>query len=360
MALHSSAGPPQRRPGFVPLGFTLIELLVVIAIIAVLVAILLPAIQQAREAARASQCRANLKQLGVALHNYHETHACFPPGVTGSGDGTANNGVRLAGTFGLLPFIDQGGMFNQLTSDPGTNQGDVPWASRPWWNTNIAVLQCPSDVVFVNRDRGKTSYVYNKGDRINQTEDWEFERHRGAVGGRCPNKVRDFLDGTSNTLMMSEVRKSVSYGGDNLEVYGQVLKSTPGGITTNPAACRAAVDPGNPGRFLSGDADRMRGDRWADGRAAFTGFMTILPPNSPSCSNTTNAEDPTGAIYSASSLHVGGVNCLLVDGAVTFISENIHTGNQNATPPGIETTPSPYGVWGAMGTRSCSDKAEFQ
>src|SRR5438552_8131033 len=104
------------------LGFTLIELLVVIAIIAVLIALLLPAVQQAREAARRSQCKNNLKQLGLALHNYHETYGVFPfeCGGTGwTGSGTGNWG-RLSGTVVLLPFLDQTPLWNQIsTALPG-------------------------------------------------------------------------------------------------------------------------------------------------------------------------------------------------------------------------------------------------
>ena len=336
------------------LGFTLIELLVVIAIIAVLVAILLPAVQQAREAARNAQCKNNLKQVGIALHSYHETYGCFSLGMSGTDNGTANNGARLSATVGLLPYLDQGALFNQLQSDPTTNQGDVPWASKPWWDKNLPGLQCPSNPV-VRRDRGKTSYVYNKGDRVIETEDWENERHRGAVGGRTPLQMRDFIDGTSNTLMMSEVRYSVSYGGDDLEVYGQVRINT-AGVATNPFACRATVDPSNPGRFLTGNGDNIRGMRWADGRPAFSGFQAILPPNSPSCSQDGSNENQNNAVYSASSSHTGGVNSLMVDGSVQFISENIDCGNQSAVPPGRVTTPSPYGVWGALGTRNCGDK----
>ncbi|AMV19182.1 DUF1559 domain-containing protein [Planctomyces sp. SH-PL14] len=334
-------------------GFTLIELLVVIAIIAVLVAILLPAVQQAREAARMSQCKSNLKQMGIAMHSYIETYSCFPPGLTGSaqqpGDNSDNAG-RLSANFGLLPFFDQQSIYNAITA--ASNQGARPWDSRDWWNANIPTLQCPSDVQH-KRDRGKTSYAFSKGDRSIELEHREIERVRGLFGGWTPFSIRDVTDGTSNTLAMSEVRKSVAYGGDNLEVYGQVLKSVTG-VQTNPSLCLGQLSS-NPGRFTTGDADRMRGDRWGDGRPAFTGFQAILPPNSPSCVNSTNAEDPDNAVYSASSAHTGGVNCLMADGAVHFISDNIDCGNLASPPPGRDTTPSQYGIWGAMGTRACQE-----
>ena len=336
-------------------AFTLIELLVVIAIIAILIALLLPAVQQAREAARRSNCKNNLKQLGLALHNYHETFGSFPPGLTGTGHGTTHNGVRLSAFFGLLPHFDQANLFNQITGE--ANQGTVPWGSTDYWNKDIPALLCPSDSAFQNRDRGKANYVFNKGDRTTELENREPERVRGLFGGTNVFRIRDITDGTSNTIAMSEIRMSPSYGGDNEEVYGQVRKST-ANVHTNPSLCLATL--ASKERYVTGsDGDRLRGDRWADGRPAFTGFQTILPPNSPSCTNSSNSEDPNNAIYSAASAHTGGAHCLFADGAVHFVSENIDSGNSSATPPGRVTTPSPFGVWGALGTRNCSEVVSF-
>ena len=334
-------------------GFTLIELLVVIAIIAILVALLLPAVQQAREAARRSNCKNNLKQIGIALHDYHDTYSALPPGRTGTGTGSVgeHNDRRLSPFFGLLPFMEQGPMFDQITSQP--NQGGRPWneGGRPWWATNIPALGCPSDTR-QKRDEGKTNYVFSHGDRATELENRELERGRGLFLGEVPIRIADIIDGTSNTVAVSEVVMSASYGGDNLEIAGQVRKST-AGVNTNPSLCLAQVDPANPRAFVAGsDGDRRRGDRWGDARPAFTGFQTILPPNSPSCTNGGNSEDPNNAIYSVASRHRGGVQVCMADGGVRFISENIDTGDLTATPPGRVTTPSPYGVWGALGTRN--------
>jgi len=127
-------------------GFTLIELLVVIAIIAILIALLLPAVQQAREAARRTQCKNNLKQLGLALHNYHDVYGRFiyRKGGTAGNPGNAN---RLSGFMGLMPYIEQGPLFNTVAAGGGTgNQppgGPVGWTGWAEWNVTIPALLCP-------------------------------------------------------------------------------------------------------------------------------------------------------------------------------------------------------------------------
>ena len=333
-------------------GFTLIELLVVIAIIAILVALLLPAVQQAREAARRSNCKNNLKQLGIAMHDYHDTYSTLPPGLTGTGVGTNNNSQRLSPFFGLLPYMEQGPLYDQITGQP--NQGGTPWTGNAWWNQNIVSLGCPSDRRQV-RDRGKTNYVLCIGDRATESESRETERTRGLFGGRTPFRIADIVDGTSNTAAFSEVVMSASYGSDLRDLQGHPMTQV-AGVAGNPSLCLAQIDPNNGTRFAvdipNMNTDRGRGGRWGDGRAVFTKFQTILPPNSPSCVQGTSSEAENDSIYSAASRHRGGAQVCMADGGVRFISENIDTGDLTAAPPGRVTTPSPFGVWGALGTRN--------
>lgn len=158
-------------------GFTLVELLVVIAIIGVLVGLLLPAVQAAREAARRMQCSNNLKQLGLALHNYADTYKSFPyrrGGTTGSQgqsvttnvNNQMHNSGRINGFICLLPFFEQGNMYNLIqagnaTGAPGGPRGDQNWAP---WNTPPVTIKCPSDA---GATTGKShSYAFCQGDQV--------------------------------------------------------------------------------------------------------------------------------------------------------------------------------------------------
>jgi len=340
-------------------GFTLIELLVVIAIIAILIALLLPAVQQAREAARRTQCRNNLKQFGLALHNYHDNFNMFTAFAMGSGQpanpgGTASGfRSRLTGFIGILPYMDQAPLFNEINA-PSPVQ--VPWNATPYWNQSPVAMKCPSDPGSATAPngtyRGHRNYVFCAGDSWAGNGDNTGSAtpvlvpHRGLFGALVCYGIRDCLDGTSNTIAMGEAIVPTASDG-----IGALSAST--GITS-PAACSALFDANTrtyPGGGYTGDT--TRGYRWGDGAAYFSAFTTAIRPNNANCFSGTAANHWYQGMYSASSRHVGGVHCLMADGAVRFISENISTGNAAATLPANNiTSQSPYGIWGALGTRA--------
>ncbi len=352
-----------RRRYWQRAGFTLIELLVVIAIIAILVALLLPAVQQAREAARRSQCKSNLKQFGLALHNYHDVYNTFPS-LAG---GTSVSSGRLSANVMLLPFIDQVPLWNQISSggtftvngNPMTYppMGPVPWNwdVYPPWTVQVPILRCPSDryAGSSNAPWAKTNYGYVCGDTVTSMNaqnpwTWWTPEPRGMFYCQSKLGVGDCLDGTSNTIAMAEM----ALAQDNTTVFGNVALGI-GGLTT-PTNCAATAVQRT---YVAGTQTKdYRGYSWDDAATGMQWVQTILPPNSPSCTVGTTWEGDIG-IYSSTSRHTGGVQVLMCDGAVHFISENINTGNLAATDPaagrGVGAVPgmSPYGVWGALGTR---------
>lgn len=335
-------------------GFTLIELLVVIAIIAILIALLLPAVQQAREAARRSQCRNNLKQFGLALHNYHDTYGYFPSRQGGSGTssgGSARN--SWSANVRLLPYLDQAPLFNSIT---GKNPNVEPWNNSADWLAILPILNCPSEAGNVEptnagRQRGRYNYVYCTGDRGggslsgNASNAAQIVPSRGMFAVNVCYAARDILDGASNTIGMSEGARPVS--------ATSLGMTSSGGSAANPANCSARYNRGTQmfiGPTWTGDT--AFGFRWGDGRSFFASFDTGMPPNSCSCFLSSGTDHWQQVWRAASSRHTGGVHVLMMDGAVKFISENINVGNQAAAPPANNAGgASPYGVWGALGTR---------
>ena len=273
-------------------GFTLIELLVVIAIIAILIALLLPAVQQAREAARRTQCKNNLKQFGLAMHNYHDTHNVFPVGLIARPGGAGwttqcsvmSNGVAVAnndyrswgwGTF-ILPFIDQAPLFNTLSP----NGCRMPDAASPFGGQNlleqpVVAFRCPSDVGPARNPFHQNYSASN--DPVNE--------RICDVNSRV--SMRDILDGTSNTLLVGE----------------RALRTDPAGLRQTGAIVW--------GRSNNTDA------AWK--------FRVNWPINdvNPNTANNGIAGDPGCQRHNMGSQHEGGAQFLMCDGAVRFISENI-------------------------------------
>jgi prepilin-type N-terminal cleavage/methylation domain-containing protein/prepilin-type processing-associated H-X9-DG protein len=350
-------------------GFTLIELLVVIAIIAILIALLLPAVQQAREAARRTQCRNNLKQYGLALHNYHDVYNVFPARQMGDGGsavvpGTATNRTAYSPNVSLLPYLDQTPIFNEIAAKTSNRR---PWdGGSPWATTQPGNFSCPTDATTGSphgNTRGLMSYAWSAGDSIagsktqpNMVIDEPLVAvpTRGAFGALVCYRVRDFIDGTSNTVGMAERARAVKATNGR----GLVVGMTP----VTPTGCAAFYNRATQTYLITAapTGDTAPGFRAYAGNAFFAAFNTCLPPNSASCFDTSNnpgtSEHWQPGIFAASSWHTGGAMALMMDGSVRFIGENIDVGNLSAALPAPTAgTASPYGVWGALGTRSCGE-----
>jgi len=336
-------------------AFTLVELLVVIAIIGILVALLLPAIQAAREAARRAECSNKMKQLGVAFHNYHDTYKALPWMRGGVYWGTRNtvpvgNEGTINGLVDLLPFLEVTALWEQISSPyagpPLTNPYGPPrdFFYYPPWCAEVPALTCPScppGIAYNAAALGRRNYALCLGDMI--ANNHNTINSRGAFGYLSATNFRDITDGTSNTLLMAEKANAVNA----LDVRGLGANNV-GGTNTNPSICLTKAAGGTYLPTTTVQSARTLGSLWHNGLAPFVGFNTVLPPNGPTCL-ADNWGDSWG-VYAASSYHPGGVMALLADASVRFVADTIDTGN--LTAPEVASGPSPYGVWGALGTRS--------
>ena len=310
-------------------GFTLIELLVVIAIIAVLIALLLPAVQQAREAARRTQCKNHLKQMGLALHNYHDTHLTLPHGSVGgftAGSGENNpaaqnrwaNGINWR--VSILPFLDQGPLFQKLNFSGASFQGPVSWAGPPGTNAVLVGLTipsylCPSSSVdpFINGPRAYENpnrmltphYVGIAGATpdpaarvgVCNPGNYGIFCDNGALRPNHITRFQNATDGLSNTIVVAEqsgvvggVAISANYGGGWCG-FGQTFS----------ASTRANLD-----HYFG------------------SGITTVrYAPNSRiGTAGSSNETYESNTILN--SLHTGGIQVLTGDGAVRFVSENVN------------------------------------
>ena len=290
-------------------AFTLIELLVVIAIIAVLIALLLPAVQAAREAARRAHCVNNMKQIGLAVHNYHDQVGALP------GAYLVYNVTSFSALSMMLPQMEQTPLYNALNfslaySDPTNNtvlMSDV--------NTFI----CPSDLPNPIRARGsQTNYMADMGSWIV----WQsasgpnagLPGPNGAFFGNSSTRFAAVIDGLSNTGFFSE---RVLADGNNSIVSPQsdVFFSPAAPLTIDDAVAQCnAVDITN----LASQFPLFMGAPWVNGQHV---FQHVMPPNSRSCGFFTALR----AVMPPSSRHPGGVNLLLGDGSVRFVKNTVNT-----------------------------------
>lgn len=316
--------PRSRR------GFTLIELLVVIAIIAVLIALLLPAVQAAREAARRAQCVNNLKQMGLAIHNYHSANNVFPMSNTVAAS-ALNSPNQTWGTWSaqalMLGYMEQSQIYNAANFNWTCWWGTGAVINSTVFNTRINSYLCPSDG-FAGKNN-TNSYYASLGTTLNvwNSDSDGLFAHLAAYG------VADCTDGTSNTIAFGEAL----VGGLNpLERWRGAITGVSGtqgglfdawqnqaGVMSDLQLCTQAwLSPGQP-------HTTNRGYRWATGSPGISSFHTIVPPNSMTYQwsgcryGCGGCGIDFGNIINATSNHSGGANFCMGDGSVRFIKSSI-------------------------------------
>ncbi len=352
-------GSPSRR---LPRGFTLVELLVVIAIIGVLVALLLPAVQAAREAARRSDCSNKLKQLGIALHNFHDTYGNFPTGALD--DDTRSFGWGVS----ILPFLEQGPVYDKIDTviqkatpaagtsgidpimilktmnRPNNNNGNLDsWSAGPAevWRNDISAHRpatklslpsflCPSNALprFDDDGYGASSYVGNMGNELrpftgwgcgnepdNRAEQNGYLMHDGNNTRTNCLDMAAILDGTSNTLMVGEIGKS--YGVQPGVINGANFPVWSGG--NNDGGCRA---------YFIGSHLRVADVRFPINFRINPGVRSGNPNTAAVVTTIPNSGvGPAGAHYSDMSFgsyHPGGAQFVMGDGSVKFVAQTIN------------------------------------
>jgi prepilin-type N-terminal cleavage/methylation domain-containing protein len=332
-------------------AFTLVELLVVIAIIGILIALLLPAVQAAREAARRSQCVNNLKQLGIALQNYHDAMRCYPPLATGpglsspSGPGGPNLGTQIGVMVFLTPQLEQQAIWNQINWQTAPQ----PWVGYQAWANEIPGLLCPSDVgpprntmnftvggVPMSGFQGRSNYKVSLGTTTNDNENNNATTGIFADNGR--STFADIVDGTSHTLAFAEAcqgntNKLAEIVSNRAVNVGNAMSTMNGQYNTGYTACLATASGQYYTSAYNTNTGYLPGLRWNDGGSHYSGFTSIIPPNGPSCFS--GGSDRTWGIFTPSSRHAGGAIAALADGSSRFIPET------------IDVT-----VWQSMGTKS--------
>jgi prepilin-type N-terminal cleavage/methylation domain-containing protein/prepilin-type processing-associated H-X9-DG protein len=317
------------RPSISRRAFTLIELLVVIAIIGVLIGLLLPAVQKVREAANRAKCQNNLKQIGLACHNYHSAYQCFPPGAIPA---PANGSPLVI----MLPYFEQANKYNQFDLKTDLNTSATNAAAR---GQDMPILLCPSDpgvgvftitVGGVNEPLGRTNYHANLGanawmKNTDGSTGGVFYYSNPAVGVR----VADIIDGTSNTAMYAEIKRGMDPARPELKVHAVNYSSV--WDPKKPGSDTAPVPQCDTSAVATYDYTGLEYYRY--GVPWITFYTHTVPPNYTGYDCVRSVGLDRGHMASRS-YHPGGVNVVRADGSVAFV------------PNSIDPT-----VWRAFGTR---------
>ncbi len=339
-------------------GFTLIELLVVIAIIAILIALLLPAVQAAREAARRTQCVNNLKQIGLALHNYHQAHGVFAMGCSsGMWDTIPDYSYKqnLSVHALILPFLEQTSVYNALNFNFGSEDCTAVLCyliNKTGENAQINAFICPSDPRAGQPDHNATTNTCNYYASVGTTMTW------GLIGNQAPwatvacatctalnmpstglftwqasYGIQTCTDGTSNTIAFSEAAvgnqsetplgRLIGLQGVQIPFTSMILdgSSNPTQTLAVIQLCQAAYQSGS-----SSYVDLQRGENWSHGSMAMAMFNTIVTPNAYNDTWTHCGYNASSraVLSNADSYHTGGVNCAMADGSVRFIKDSVN------------------------------------
>lgn len=348
-----------------------------IAIIGVLAGLLLPALQSAREAARRVTCGSNIRQLGMAMLLHMESQGGLPFGFGLYGappwQMPVNNTTYLPtppsnavhqwnGFLFTLPYIEQQAYFDRL--EPIRNNETHTTRGNP----DVPTLLCPSDGNSITQwyGRGRKNYLLNVGDRYTYGG-FNAGELRGLFGFQSSITPAQIRDGLSSTLMLSEcIRPALSAAPPD---GFSCSTCQPGNFPhVPPANDRAAQvidhrqDPAGcwsrwTGHGYTGgnlvSVTRHSGNASLFGYPGYAVFNTILPPNGPVCA----ADGQSIGIQPPRSRHDGGVNVTFADGSTRFITDTIDTGSRVGERTSVTGGPSPYGVWGALGTRASADVA---
>jgi len=352
-------------------GFTLIELLVVIAIIAVLIGLLLPAVQAAREAARRAQCVNNLKQIGLAMHNYHDAHNTFPMGSSANFSSyyASYGGFSSWGNWSaqalLLPYLEQTPLYNAANFSLATGPIDGTGASSfnsTVYLTRIAPFLCPSDgqagVAYINSYRASIGTTVIRESNPKPTNGvFSVSSPVNAYGGGSPTfGIANITDGTSNTIAFGESLVGIEGRGNSYRGNGingpssstafhkewdsvgpaydvqQKIKNIPTSFNTALAECNAAWQSKSPASTWSDGVKYWSGRFWAVGIRTMSLFNTVIPPNSKQANwnhcmltGCTGCVPDSAQFANAQSNHPGGCNFTFGDGSVKFIKDTINT-----------------------------------